>query len=300
MSVRGASPVGSPGWIATLFDPERIEHASRIGWGFRNEVWRVGLADGRVVAVTRFVDTKAAASIASLTARLQPRLRAVGVPSPTVIGAGPASAELLVTEFVDGTVGAALLPEPDGPALVGSILGATWRRLTGLDPNDLGLDTRWLRPDELAESLRARLGRVGRLLGGTAPRRLAEAVAVSADLLAGRRATFVHGDLVPVNVIVCDGTLAALVDFEFARIADPLLDAGWFDSVVAYHHPAEHGAAWRAFLAASGIDVDDPVIRDLLRILPMLRYLEILDDRFTAPEDAPHWIAMLRGQLARA
>ena len=32
----------------------------------------------------------------------------------------------------------------------------------------------------------------------------------------------------------------------------------------------------------------------------MLRYLEILDDRATAPEHASHWIAMLRGQLARA
>lgn len=299
MSVRGASQVGYPDWIAAAFEPGRIEHASRVEWGFRNEVWRVGLADGRHVAVTRFVDTESAAWIVSLTARLQPRLHAVGVPSPTVIDAVPASADLLVTEFVDGTVGAALLGEPDGPALVGSILGATWRRLAQVDPHGLGLDVTWLRPEELAESSRARLSRVGRLIGGTASRRLAEAVAFSADLLAGRRATVVHGDLVPVNVIVREGGLAALVDFEFARVAEPLLDAGWFDSVVAFHHPAQRGAAWQAFLAASGIDVDDPVTRDLLRILPMLRYLEILDDPSTAPEDAPHWIAMLRGQLAR-
>lgn len=300
MSVGGAERVGCPDWIASALGPVGIEHASRIAWGFRNEVWRVDLAGGRHLAVIRFVDTESAAAIVSRTARLQPRLQAVGIPNATVIDAGPASAKLLVTEFVEGTVGAALLDDSGGPELVGSILGTTWRRLAQVDPNDLDLDRTWLRPEVLVEASRARLGRVGPLLGGAASRRLAEAVAVSADLLAGRRATFVHGDLLPVNVIVRDGKLAALVDFEFARVADPLLDAGWFDSVVAFHHPAEHPAVWQAFLAASGIDAGDAVTRDLLRILPLLRYLEILDDRTTAPERAPHSIAMLREQLARA
>jgi hypothetical protein len=32
----------------------------------------------------------------------------------------------------------------------------------------------------------------------------------------------------------------------------------------------------------------------------MLRYLEILDDRTAAREDASHWVAMLQRQLARS
>lgn len=300
MNVGRGSQVETPGWIAALFEPARIDDASRIEWGFRNEVWRVGLDDGRRMAVTRFADTGAAPSIVSLTARLGPRLRAVGVPSATVLEAGPASPELLVTDLVDGVVGAALLGEPGGPTVVGSMVGATWRRLAQVDTSGLGLDGTWLRPEGLVESSRSRLERAAPLLGEAPSLRLAEAIAVSAGLLAGRRTTFVHGDLVPVNFIIHDGEVAALVDFEFARVAEPLLDAGWFDSIVAFHHPGEHRAAWQAFLAASGIDADDPVTRDLLRILPMLRYLEILDDPSTAKADAPHWIAMLRQQLVRS
>lgn len=300
MSVGGAERVAVPGWIAGAVGPEAIERASRVGWGFRNEVWRVHLAGGRQLAVIRLVDTGSAASIVARTVRLQPRLRAVGIPHATVIDTGPASSGVLITEFVEGTVGAALLGDPGGPGLVGSILGAAWSRLAHVDADGLELDRTWLDAEGLAEASRARLGRVGPLLGGAGSRQLAEAVAVSETLLARRRPAFVHGDLVPVNVIVRGGKLAALIDFEFARIADPLLDAGWFDSIVAYHHPAEHPAAWRAFLLASGIDAGDPVTRDLLRILPMLRYLEILDDRSTAAERVPHWTAMLRAQLARA
>jgi aminoglycoside phosphotransferase (APT) family kinase protein len=300
MNVSRGSPVETPDWIAALFEPGRIDDASRIEWGFRNEVWRVGLDDGRRLAVTRFADTGAAASIVALTARLGPRLHAAGVPSATVISAGPAAPGTLVTDFVDGTVGAALLGEPGGATLVGSTLGATWRRLARVDTTDLGLDGTWLRPNGLAEWSRSRLERAAPILGGAASRRLAEAIDASQDLLAGRRATFVHGDLVPVNVILRNGKLAALVDFEFARVAEPLLDAAWFDSVVAFHHPAERGAAWQAFLETSGIDVDDAMTRDLLRILPMLRYLEILEDHSTAQADASHWIAMLQRQLARS
>jgi aminoglycoside phosphotransferase (APT) family kinase protein len=296
---RGAQ-ASSPSWITAVFAPDGIQDASRMAWGFRNEVWSIGLDDGRRLAVTRFVDRDAAASIVSLTKRLQPRLRAVGVPTAAVVDAGPASAGLLVTEFVNGAVGAALLAEPDGAALVGSLLGATWRRLARLDLDGLGLDSSWSRPRELAESSSARLSRAGRWLDEKERRRLAEAIAAGSDLLAQRRPGFVHGDLAPVNVIVGDGGVAVLLDFEFARLAEPLLDAGWFDAIVAFHHPAEHPAAWQAFLTAAGIDADEPVTRDLLRILPMLRFLEILDDRRGVNVDAGHWVAMLKGQLTRA
>ncbi len=299
MTIR-AAPAAAPGWISDLFDPIAIVSAGRLAWGFRNEVWKVELVDGRRLAVTRFVDARAAPGIVSLTRDLRPRLEAAGVPVPAWSAADEASPAILVTDYVDGAVGAAVLDEPGGPALVGSLLGATWRRLAAVDPRRLGLDATWTRPAELAVASEARLDRSSAALTRIEQRRLAEAIATLPGLLAGRPAGFVHGDLAPVNMLVRDRGLAALVDLEFARLGDPLLDAGWFDLIMAFHHAADEPAAWRAFASASGVALDDPVSRDLLRLLPLVRILEILDDPVLTAEGRAHWLAFLRSGLAAA
>lgn len=250
--------------------------------------------------MTRFVDARAAPGIVSLTRDLRPRLEAAGVPVPAWSAAGGASPAILVTDYVEGAVGAAMLDEPGGPALVGSLLGATWRRLAAVDPRRLGLDETWTRPAGLAVASRARLDRASASLARTEQRRLAEAIATLPGLLAGRPAGFVHGDLAPVNILVRDRRLVALVDLEFARLGDPLLDAGWFDLILAFHHAADEPAAWRAFASASGVALDDPVSRDLLRLLPLVRILEILDDPILTAGDRAHWLAILRSGLAAA
>jgi aminoglycoside phosphotransferase (APT) family kinase protein len=288
-----------PAWLASACRPARVYGASRLGWGFRNETWKVELADGRTLAVTRLADTGAGASVVSLTARIGPALRTAGLPTPAVVDLGPAAAGLIVTEFVEGTPGAELLDEPDGAALVGSLLGEAWRRFATIDPAGLGLPTTWADADGLSAASMARLARTGHRFTAPERLRLAADIRAARDLLAPRPPGFVHGDLAPVNVLVRGGTLAAVLDFEFTRLADPLLDAGWFELIVAFHHPDAEPGAWEAFKTSSGLDDGEPATRDLLGILPRLRLLESLDAAEVTDDAAGHWVRLLRASLAR-
>ena len=290
----------APDWIAALFGPGRVEEASRLGWGFHNETWKVSLADGRRLAVTLLADADAAASIETLTRLVQPRLLAAGLPAPTVVELGPIPRTgVLVTDFVDGTPGAELLGAPGGATLIGSLFGAAWRKLAGIDATGLPAGTTWSVPDRLAIASDMRLRRIGGRLTPAEHGRLSADIAALPDLLAGRRPGFVHGDFVPVNSVIRDRSLAALLDFEFARLGEPLLDAAWFECIVAFHHPAEAVDAWESFVSSSGLDDAEPITRALLRILPLIRLLEILEDDRLSATAADRWIRILRACLAR-
>jgi len=290
----------APAWIGELLAPAQVSEASRLGWGFRNESWKVVLAGGHEIAVTRLADAEAASSISTLTRLVGARLRAAGVPTPAVIETGGATtAPIMLTEFVAGTAGAALLDEPGGSGVVGSVLGATWRRLAAVNPAGLPISSTWAAADVLVASSVERLDRAAPRLAGPERRQVAAAIDSAGVLLAGRPPGFVHGDLVPVNIVVRDRALAALLDFEFARIADPLLDAAWFDCILAFHHPADEPIAWRAFVASAGLDDREPATHDLLRVLPIVRLLELLDEDRGQDDSVAHWIRVLRAWLAR-
>ncbi len=65
----------------------------------------------------------------------------------------------------------------------------------------------------------------------------------------------IHGDFAPINVIVgADGEIAALLDFEHARAASPVVDVAWWGWVVRHHHPEAWAAAWPTFRAAAGVE----------------------------------------------
>jgi len=54
------------------------------------------------------------------------------------------------------------------------------------------------------------------------------------------RLTLVHGDYRPANVMVLDGHLSAVLDWEFAHIGDPAEDLGWYlTSYYAHEHLIE-------------------------------------------------------------
>lgn len=60
--------------------------------------------------------------------------------------------------------------------------------------------------------------------------------------LANGRGTFIHGDFGLHNVLVDQGRITAVLDWEFARIANPAIDLGWF------YNTAEHLVGWETFL----------------------------------------------------
>jgi aminoglycoside phosphotransferase (APT) family kinase protein len=293
------TPLNVPMWLIETFATGSIDRAVRLGWGFRNDTWRVDLKDGRCLAVTRPSDSLAAPAVVALTRLIQPRLRAAGIASPSIVDLAPGDGStVFATEFIEGTSGAEMLAQDGGPALIGGLLGDAWRRLRSIDPTRLPLPDAWAAPRRLTDLSRARLSWAEGWLTRMEQRLAAAAIGALPELLAGRRPGFVHGDLVPANVLVRDGSLTAILDFEFVRLADPLLDAAWFDQIVAFHHPSEEPAAWQAFVSAAGIDADDPGTGDLLRALPLVRLLEILDSDDHA-EGAAHWLSILRACIAR-
>lgn len=271
------TPLLAPTWLEELF-PGSMVAASRLPWGFRNETWKVELADGRRLAVTRLLDRRSAGVTPTLVARVQPRLADAGLPVPALVGhPGSWPEDVLVTTFTDGEPGAALLSGPSGPRSVGSLCGTAWRQLIEVDPTGLGLPDLWAASDRLARAARVWAAALGPELGETDRTELEDLMALLPGLLAGRPATLVHGDLVPVNVLVRDGQLAALLDLESVRLADPLLDAAWFDRIVWFHHPSEHPAAWSGFTRAAGLDPYEPTTQALLHVLPIIRILELID-----------------------
>jgi aminoglycoside phosphotransferase (APT) family kinase protein len=65
----------------------------------------------------------------------------------------------------------------------------------------------------------------------------------------------VHGDLVPVNLLVADDRLTALLDLDRVQLAHPLYDAAWFAWVVSHYHADVAGVACDAYARASGVAV---------------------------------------------
>ncbi len=89
---------------------------------------------------------------------------------------------------------------------------------------------------------------------------------------------FAHGDLAPVNLLVRDGRVAAVLDLDRARLAHPLYDAAWFAWVVAFHHGDVVEATWSAYAEAGRVDVRAPVALALLWPLQLAeRLAEALD-----------------------
>jgi aminoglycoside phosphotransferase (APT) family kinase protein len=214
------------------------------------------------------------------------------VPEVVDPGWGTRAPGLLATTFVEGEPGAALLGRTGGPAAVGEVFGAAWEAMHAVDTEGIELPLSWCSGPGLAaagDAVRRAIAAVG---PGARPRLIRE-VAVAREVLGGRQTALVHGDFVPVNGLIRDGTLVGLIDFESAGLADPLTDPAWFAWIVGYHHPAVAAAAWSSFLAAAGLETDDRATRTLLRILPLLAMLERLDG---AREEAQRgrWIGMLR------
>jgi aminoglycoside phosphotransferase (APT) family kinase protein len=288
--------VPTPGWVADLF-PEAIVDATRLSWGFTNETWAVALRDGRRLAVTRIGQAGSPALATIRLPAVRRRLASAGLPIPAPVLADaerPWPAGVRVSELVDGVAGAKLLADVDGAGTVGRLCGAIARRLVTVDGSGLGLPGLWAAPDRLVRDCGSWVDSLSPDLGAKARARLRDACGGLGNALAGRAAVVAHGDLVPVNILVRDGRLAALLDLETVRLADPLFDAGWFDQIVRFHHPEVRDVAWAAFVSAAAIDPDEPVTRSLLGLLPMARILEINAGLGPGDPARERWMEQLR------
>ena len=86
-----------------------------------------------------------------------------------------------------------------------------------------------------------------------------------------------HGDLAPVNVLVRDGELAAVLDLDRAQLAHPAYDAAWFSWVVSFHHPRVAGTACAAYTAAAGVPTGKEALGWLWPLLLLERLAEATD-----------------------
>lgn len=75
-----------------------------------------------------------------------------------------------------------------------------------------------------------------RLLGALL-REVQEIDPASVPGLPGRGDVIVHGDFGPQNVLIEDGRISALLDWEFAHVGRSVEDLAWAEWILRMHHP---------------------------------------------------------------
>ena len=276
-------------------------------WGFTNRTTLATLADGRRVAVQRLADRNAARRRLRLGSPLAARLAAAGVPTAPLLGGdAEATPPYVIHAAVAGDNGAEWLAGERGAVRLARLMGALAARLAVVDARGLRLPATWADPARLARASRVRLARSSPRLDAATVRVLHAAIEGLEPLFAGRRPAFAHGDFAPVNVLVTrrpggrGWAVAALLDLEWARLADPLFDVAWWGWVVRFHHPERWAAAWPALLAAAGAAGEaeraPAAFADRIRTLQLLRLLELADrSRARSAADWPARLAATAG-----
>jgi len=212
-------------------------------------------------------------------ARVAPRL-----PVPEVLGGeGHGPTPYVVSRFVPGISGRELLGNDSSAALVGAAIGRVAREISLVPTVGLHLPRTWGDPDRLGAAARRWLEEAGPSVGAVAARRIHDVIERLPDGFAGVRPVFAHGDLAPVNVLIRDGAVVALLDLERARLAHRLFDAAWWSWIIRYHHPTRWPAAGGAFLSAAGIEHN----ASMLAQLKMLAVLQCLEMLATTPPGRP-------------
>jgi aminoglycoside phosphotransferase (APT) family kinase protein len=274
----------------------RVASTRRAAWGFTNRTDLITLDDGEQVVVQRYRRRGDAEYRLSVMRGLWTPARHAGVPLPRVrafdLDDDPPWAIYDVLPGVPaaeaGELGVGGPRFPRTARSMGELLAA----FRDLPTAGLALDDSWADPPRLAESAAAWARRIG---VGKVDRHL-DAVP---DLLGGRPAVLAHGDFAPVNVLLDGETISGLLDLEAARLADPLFDAAWWAWSVGFSSPEVLEAAWPAFLGGAGIDANEPGLADRIRLLQVLRMLELLGTDKLTPDVAGIVEDRLRTTLRR-
>lgn len=279
-----------------------VATAEPAAWGTSSRTMLVTLSDGRRVVVQRPASGIAAGVRLRVARLLDDRLRAAGIPVPRLL-AGDRRADApphLVTELIAGEPGNVLLDDPTDAIALATEMGRLVRTVASVDVADVRLPGTWSDPAALAAAADRWLARVGGELGAAVGAAVSAHLARIPDAFAGRPAVLTHGDWVPVNVLVRGRTVVGVVDWEQARLADPLFDLAWWAWIIRVHHPDRYAAAVPALFETAGVMLDEPTL-ERCRLLVVARLLEVAGagpgHGARAEAARARWLAQLRELL---
>jgi len=268
--------------------------------GLSNRTDVVTTADGRRLVVQRLRGAATAQHRVALARALPGVLGAVGVPVPAVLLADAHSRPPFVaSEFAAGRPGILALQDPAEAVALGTEMGRLSARVRLAPTGELRLPSTWADPTRLAAVASRWLSRAARSLDGGVAAELAATIGRLPGLFDGRPAVLAHGDWAPVNVLVADGGVVAVVDWETARLADPLFDLAWWGAIVRAFHPDAWVRSWPALLEAAGVE-PDRATTERLRTLGTLRMLEALASAGVAgePTAAAAWARRVADRIS--
>jgi aminoglycoside phosphotransferase len=280
--------IGSLGLVEAQ-DPEReliertlgrpVAATARAAWGFTNRTEMVTLADGQRAVVQRYRHREDAGYRLRVMQGLSGPAIEAGIPLPQVREVSlDDDPPWVIYDVLPGVP----VPEagelgPGGPRFTHAarMMGELLASFRGLPAASLRLDDLWADPQRLA----------------AAAARWAEQLPVSAGrvldavpgLFAGRPVVLTHGDFAPVNILTDGRTVTGLLDFEAARLADPLFDPAWWAWSVSFSGLGVLETAWPPFLAGAGINPAEPRLGERVHALQVLRMMEQLANGNLAP-----------------
>ena len=246
---------------------------SRIPMGMSNAVFDVGLADGgRVIARVASV----AKNRYAMEEQVMARARAAGIPCPAVFGVETVGD--LAVMLIEHIPGVRLAEAPGAAGLVGEcaeILG----RIHSIDVTGFGnLDDtgrgeggsleHWFVDGfgskfEEARSVDAATG--------AAVDRIWSTFDTARPLLRQANSALTHGDFSPSNILVENGRISGVVDWESAKAGPPAFDFGWWDWFeAAFSVPFSSDELVAAYAANRPVSLDE--LRELRRLV-VLRIL---------------------------
>ena len=185
---------------------------------------------------------------------------------------------------------AELLGTPRGAATVGRLCGSIALRLGAIDVADVELADTWASGRRLRAAVERWLAHLPEPVPAGSRVTVERALARASSTLDADAAVLAHGDLAPVNVLVRDEAVAAVLDLERAQLAHRAYDAAWFAWVVTFHHPEVAGAACAAYAAASGVPTGEAALGWLWPLLLVERMAEA-----AGGQERAMWAARLAG-----
>lgn len=229
-------PAGVVEWLTRYGQQVRAPiEITRVGGGQSNITTVIVDADGRQWVMREPPPGEAASAAHDIEreARILRSLAASGVPVPRVVGTGhgPVGVPFLVMEKVAGV---ALEMEGDARTLdlnsrrrLGLSVAATLARLHRLDPGILGIPVSTI--PYVVQQLRRLTAAWER--HGEGSKHAGEWRALRARLEvrapAAPAPVIVHGDYRLSNLLVGNGVITAVLDWELCTIGDPLADLAW-------------------------------------------------------------------------